>query len=410
MTTGCGGGSAPAPSATAPSATSSTTTNPTTPTDTLSSTVTTTTDKAEEITSGEFYEFCKAAEADAAKGDGAALNSRFNMDLILETAMNGIDIPAQAKADFTTGFKSGLQRAGLGQQIVAELQQGGMWKLLRVHKQKGRRLAWFRMKGPAGLNYHHLILNKNSAGEIKVSDLYIMAAGEMLSSTLRRGILPVAASANRSMLSKLVTSESEYVKSFKQIVAFQNAVKEGQHQQALVLYAALPESVQQDKTMLMLRLKAASLAQDWENYRQAIESLKKAYPNEPNADLLGIDTYCLQKDFDGALKCIDRVEQSVGGDPYLDELRASVQMQNEKIPEAKALAAKAIRLDPPSLDAYWVLVTISLTEKNHPETLALLKSIKQTFVMEFADMNTLPEYADFVKSPEYQMWLKVMKP
>jgi hypothetical protein len=39
------------------------------------------------------------------------------------------------------------------------------------------------------------------------------------------------------------------------------------------------------------------------------------------------------------------------------------------------------------------------------DTIAALKLIKQRFQIEFADMTTIAEYAEFVKSPQYQAWL-----
>jgi hypothetical protein len=36
-----------------------------------------------------------------------------------------------------------------------------------------------------------------------------------------------------------------------------------------------------------------------------------------------------------------------------------------------------------------------------------LRRIKATFEVEFEDLTTIPDYAEFVKSPQYQEWLKM---
>jgi hypothetical protein len=49
-------------------------------------------------------------------------------------------------------------------------------------------------------------------------------------------------------------------------------------------------------------------------------------------------------------------------------------------------------------------VAISLHEKKNAETLAGLKQIVQILKLQIDDLAKLPEYADFVKSPEYSKW------
>jgi len=50
-------------------------------------------------------------------------------------------------------------------------------------------------------------------------------------------------------------------------------------------------------------------------------------------------------------------------------------------------------------------VTISLRDKSFDETLSLLEKLEQKFHTKFADLKTVPEYAEFAKSPQYQTWL-----
>ncbi len=404
LVSGCG---TKAPPAGAPTANSGSTEVASDSPRELSAAVTTTLDQKQDITSGEYFDFCRALEADALRGDTASLNARLDMDQFLDTAVEGLEVSAKVKQDLYGGVKEGLQKGGFGSQVVSQMQQRGMWKMLRLHKQKGRHMAWFRMKGLSGVNYHHLILAKNSQGEIRINDIYIMATGELMSATLRRGLLPMITSSNRSALAKLVASESDYIKHINKINEFQQSISRGQFQQAMQVYDSLPTSVQQSKTLLILRLTAAIQVDDMESYKKASETLRALYPNEPNADLLAIDSNTVLGDYEGALASIDRVDAAIGGDPYLDELRASLQLQNRNFDEAKRLALQATKLDPPSSDAYWVLVNITLQEQDHAGTLELLKTMNKTFELEFADLTTLPEYANFVKSPEYQEWLKV---
>ena len=45
-------------------------------------------------------------------------------------------------------------------------------------------------------------------------------------------------------------------------------------------------------------------------------------------------------------------------------------------------------------------------EKDFDETSRLLDTIAENFEIEFIDMTEIPEYAEYVKSPQYSEWLR----
>jgi hypothetical protein len=96
----------------------------------------------------------------------------------------------------------------------------------------------------------------------------------------------------------------------------------------------------------------------------------------------------------------------VGGDPYLNVLRASFRLQEKDYPAAMELAQKAIDGDPKLLDAYFVQVSCALGEKNFVRAVELLKTINENFKVEFNDFTADPTYAEFVQSPEYADWME----
>lgn len=50
-----------------------------------------------------------------------------------------------------------------------------------------------------------------------------------------------------------------------------------------------------------------------------------------------------------------------------------------------------------------------MEDRKYDETLARLKEIDQKFPMKFNDMSQVPQYAGFVKSPQYALWLDYLK-
>ena len=55
------------------------------------------------------------------------------------------------------------------------------------------------------------------------------------------------------------------------------------------------------------------------------------------------------------------------------------------------------------------LLGVSLIQKNHDDTLAMLKEIDQKFQLKLNDLTKVREYAEFVKSPQYKQWLDISR-
>ena len=59
---------------------------------------------------------------------------------------------------------------------------------------------------------------------------------------------------------------------------------------------------------------------------------------------------------------------------------------------------------PDRLELYWSRLTVALRQRRHDETAAWLDTIAERFPIVFNDLDELPDYAEFVKSPEYREW------
>ncbi len=75
---------------------------------------------------------------------------------------------------------------------------------------------------------------------------------------------------------------------------------------------------------------------------------------------------------------------------------------------ALKFAKRAIEEEPTLLRHISTLIGISMKEEKYDETLATLKKQDQTFTMTYEDFKTVPAYAGFVKSPQYQQWLQYL--
>jgi hypothetical protein len=362
------------------------------------------------LTDEECLAFARGFVADVAAGDVDAAAGRIDWDALLERVTAGYE----ADDDFVRGFRRGFLRArqnpgNIVPAIVEATQTGGSYVLLRVHEQEGTKRALFRMLKEGGVNYHDCILARGKDGTLRIADIYVYLSGENISATLRRLFLPAAAQASRSFLEKLLGSESELVKHLPSIQRMVIVTREGRPAEALRIYRSLPSSVQKEKCVLLARFQAAQAVGEEEEIA-ATDEVKKQFPDDPSLDLLAVDSLCFRKHYDAALACVDRLDAALGGDPYSDLLRGTINyMKGDRVAAAR-FSSKAIAAEPTLEQAHWTLVQIALDEKNHAETARLLLRIEDVLELELGDLTDIPGYAEFVKSPEYREWLNRHQP
>jgi predicted Zn-dependent protease len=109
-------------------------------------------------------------------------------------------------------------------------------------------------------------------------------------------------------------------------------------------------------------------------------------------------------------KSIDQLDKAIGGDPYLNNLRAGGLMEAGRYKEASAAAEMAVKAVPKLPQAYWMRATIATKEKNNADVLAWFKRLIEATETEVvpADLETDERFVGFVKSPEFgelKAWL-----
>jgi len=267
----------------------------------------------------------------------------------------------------------------------------------------------FRMlQANGGANYQDYQLVRRASGDVAVCDLYMAMSGEESSQTMRRALLPVFAHADRGLVDRLTGKESEYIRNLPKIVKFYETGNSGQYREALRLYSELPEGIQKDWNLLILRLRYAQGAGEAE-YKDALGAIENAFPDDPSKDLVMIDAHFYRKDFAKIVECASRLERRLGGDAHLASIQVVALGNLGRMAEARALAESAMKSEPDLPSIHWAAVKISLDEKNYKETARLLLRLEKDLGVGIADLTTLPDYAGFVKSAEYGEWLAERK-
>jgi tetratricopeptide (TPR) repeat protein len=334
-------------------------------------------------------------------GDASVFDGALDIDAVLDRALFGLEVSSELRAGLRSGMTSG---SNLAQATCKAIAGGGSYKLLRVHDVAGERRALFRMISGSGFNYHDLSLAQGRDDATKVVDIYIFLAGEHFSAIVRRGALPALAEAKKSFLGKMLGSESDFMANLDDIQKMQALAAQGKHKEALAECLKLPASLQKDRNILVQRVTYAAKV-GATAYNAAVADYRKWHPESPALQLMLLDYHFYRKEFDEALACIDGLDKTVGGDSYLDFMRANLHYSAGRTEEARATALKAVEREPTLIQPYWSLLTLSVEAKDFAETARLLTIVEEGFPVRFDALEEAEPYAEFVKSPEYEKWL-----
>ncbi|WP_375771927.1 hypothetical protein NR798_13905 [Archangium gephyra] len=336
-------------------------------------------------------------------GDASILDSRIDMERLLGRATRDTSAPKE----FHEGFANGMRRSGmkLGQQLVSSREDDSSFHLLRLRMDGGTPHALYRVVSTqGGVNYLDLELATNAEGQVVIADFYPYITGELFSETMRRIYLQAAKEAGYDLVDKMMGKEQDFLKNASKLTDMQKMVQEQKFAEVVKAFDALPESLRQNKPFLLLRLTASSQLEESE-YQKSIQAFEQAFPNDPSLDLISIDGHMMRKDYATVMKMVDRLDQRVK-DPYLQYLRGSVMLDKGDRKAALAYFKTAVAQEPTLTLAHWVLIGLSLQDKQFKDTARYLDAIERDAHVELSDLEEIEQYAGFVKSPEFKAWKK----
>jgi len=362
--------------------------------------------KSEEVAA---YEAWAREMVDAVRrGDNARTMVLLDLQALLEVSTKGG--PEDLRKKFAAEMMEAQKlRGGMLHEIVRHAQGGGHFDLLRVTTRDGAPCARFRVAShDLDVNYIDLKLRRDADGTVRGIDMYNHQNGEWVSRSMRKFFLPYVRDQRRSAWEKLVEGEDDWVagvKSFEKIMALERA---GHPDQALELYEGLPEAVRQQKECMALGIRLASQV-DEKKFHAAVRDYLTRFPDDPSVLLVALASHRMAGRYDEALAAVDALDKAIGGDPYLDVVRAEALMCAGKLDEARQKALAAAKSGPDWGDACFLLLDIELRTKRFKEVAGLLTILEDRFGYDFSAMDGIPDFAEFMKSEEYRAWLKRKK-
>lgn len=209
-----------------------------------------------------------------------------------------------------------LRSGEYGKEMVRNMGNKGTFDLVRQYEKDGHERLIFRLYNEQ-LNYYDLELIKKK-GQVKIADIFVYTTGENMSTTLAETLRFASEQEEAANVPENTVAKVQLMK--KHIYA-------SNYETADSLFKTLPAVIREQKIYKIIYIHiAGGLGND--QYLAALNKLQREYPDAPNMYLLMIDAYLLRKDFDGALKCVNRLDSFINKDAFLDYYRALICKEN----------------------------------------------------------------------------------
>jgi hypothetical protein len=347
--------------------------------------------------------FARSIETAVEHGQLAEFTRAIDWDTIVAKAIGDFGLSPRVRSEYRRRiFETMRSESGFSGTILQNVATGGSFKFLRMRELDGQRSILFRLIGPSGLNYYELLLS-NESGRLKADDIYIFLSAEKLTQTMHRAALPLAQVDGSAALRQLNKTDVVLLDNYQKFSQMTELVNGQRSAEGMAVYRELPPELQQDKNVLLMRYQAAVGLGEVETVA-ALDDFRRHHPNDVGLDFMLIDYFVAKKEYPKAVESVDRLDQAVGGDPFLDTLRAKIALQQGDSAAALQLAEKAVAAVPDLTGPRFALIEVLLAAKDYGRALIEMQDVERRLPVEFGDLNENPMYVEFVKSPQGEEW------
>ena len=289
--------------------------------------------------------FAEAFEKSVMSGDVAAIQAGVDNAALIRRSLAELKIPEGTRIGVEGALKlGGVNIADVFTNIHAQIEHGASFRLLHLRRDAGEQRVLFRLVNPSGgIGYLDCFLVRHADGKVRIDDVYSFELGQMLSDVQGRPLLLAGENLGKAPGAAVAGPGNDGIRLSNAWSEMRKRIKAGEYQEALDVYRSLPEHLQKEKLVLITRIQAARRLKG-KPYDEAVIAYRKTFPNEPNLDLIMIYAYHEHKLFDKVLASIDGLDRTVGGDPFLDVLRADTYFEKGDLAAAKRCAGSRSRV------------------------------------------------------------------
>jgi len=315
-------------------------------------------DKPQQLSKDEAIEFAKQMERSIRKGDGSVLDKGFDKDVFIER----MHLPNSTEAK---GFSNGIaEHLDFGTKITSELSDHISFQFIKHYIKDDKHHVIFRLfdDKESTLNYHDYELLKKH-DKCLVADVYIYMSGETLAETMGNLF--------KTLYDRVDEAGEKGLGNIDNVKEIKELVQKGKSAEAKKMFDELPAYLKKSKAILLLNVSICSNLSS-EEYDGAIKAFREAFPDEPNMNLMMIDGYYLQKDYEKMLAAVNALDSQINKDPLLDYYRYMSYKLMEDKATAKTYLKQVVKNMPEFQGGYIEWIAVDLKEKNTAEADSLI--------------------------------------
>jgi tetratricopeptide (TPR) repeat protein len=203
-------------------------------------------------------------------------------------------------------------------------------------------------------------------------------------------------------------------KDLSEVTVYQDALKltevkelnaAGKFKEAHKVYKSISSTSKVTKAFQLINIMTTfNLSEDL--YYKAIKDYEKRFPNDPSLYLVSLDGLIFKKEFDKAIKSIDKLDELLGGDPFLNYIKGNIYYYEKEYESALGKYAIVNLEYPDFIDAYDSALGIYLETNNNEKVIEILELYVTKFEMDKEELKfNLSEFAPaFIKTKEFKNW------
>ena len=278
----------------------------------------------------------------------------------------------------------------------------GTARYLRGGVQEGRPYAVLRLDLHEGVDYVKYFVSASG----RVEDWYVFTSAQLFSASARFNL--AAMLKNDSLLYNLFGSRAVTAADVKPFAELRKHLVAGDFAAAYRALEDFPESYRKSRQWAVMRVTYAGQVGE-EQYRASLRQLAKSFGGDADLQLVLIDHYFYEKQYEQVLAGIASLEQAVGGDDASsNNLRGTVLVLTKRHEDAAKACRRGMALEPDYKAAYWCLVGVGLDRKDGKMAVEGLTAYEKAFDETFDPdaLGKLDGYKEIARTPEFAAWAK----
>jgi len=298
------------------------------------------------------------------EGSMESLYRHMDWDAIAERAVAGV--PGVSEPDRTAFAAEVVDVAQTDLARVMSAVSEGAARFLRTRLSNNERAVLLRVTTKdGGVSYLEFYVAKQDDGLVRSVDFHDYGHGDLASLEARR----------------VFAFAQSKVRDENRVANMWRKLHQEDYRGVQTEFSELAEKTQNSAFALEI-LSFAAMERSEEQFKEAIAELVSKHPDHPAALVRQLDLRVLEGDHDKALEAIDALDKKVGGDPFLDVLRASIYHEKKEPEKARLSALSATKREPALFDGWSTLFALSVEQGRFEEASDQLLVLAREFAVE----------------------------